>query len=478
MSSHLLLYILKRILVMVPTLFVIVLVCFLVLNFAPGKPGKAGEAAQAAGSEEARAQYRIFKETFNYDKPVLFNTYFWVERDEVLGLMETSISPSADPKDKIEAQNQLEDYGEYIVPHLIEIASQVDDFELKRLAFYQLSINGQKRNLFLGRESDVPAAIKAEQREIGRHDHQVSKWTLPEKATAEEQARLLATWREWFDTNQERFNWSSGERFSRFFTDTRFYKYMSNVIVGDLGFTIKKEPVLPEILKRVKYSFTLSMLSIFLVYLLSIPIGIFSAMRQRTAADQVMTVVLFILYSLPTFFVGTLIVQYIPNGEPLFTSGFETSVVANPNLTTGARLWDMVLHLILPVFCLTYGGLAALSRYARSGLLDVIRADYIRTARAKGLPEGIVVFKHALRNGMIPILTILGTLLPVLFGGSIVIEYIFEIDGIGRYLLQAIQLRDYTVIMGILLISAVMTLCGLLISDISYALVDPRITFD
>ena len=141
-------------------------------------------------------------------------------------------------------------------------------------------------------------------------------------------------------------------------------------------------------------------------------------------------------------------------------------------------MWEVALHLVLPVVCLTYGALAVLSRYARTGLLDVINSDYIRTARAKGLSEWVVILKHAVRNGMIPILTLLGTTLPYLVSGSIVIETIFVIDGTGSLMLTAIMTRDYNIIMGILLITSILTLVGILLSDISYALVDPRISFD
>jgi peptide/nickel transport system permease protein len=134
--------------------------------------------------------------------------------------------------------------------------------------------------------------------------------------------------------------------------------------------------------------------------------------------------------------------------------------------------------MVLPVFCLTYGALASLSRYARTGLLDVIRADYIRTARAKGLSEPMVILKHAVRNGMIPILTLLGTLLPALIGGSVVLEFVFNIPGMGLYMLNSIFLKDYNAIMALTLFSAVLTLIGILLSDISYAIVDPRISFD
>jgi peptide/nickel transport system permease protein len=146
--------------------------------------------------------------------------------------------------------------------------------------------------------------------------------------------------------------------------------------------------------------------------------------------------------------------------------------------TTLQMLGDMTWHMILPLVCLTYGGLAAISRYARTGLLDVIRSDYVRTARAKGLPEWIVIMKHAVRNGLIPILTLLGFTLPALIGGSIIIEHIFAIDGMGKLMITAIQFRDYNVIMGELLIAAVLTLFGILLSDISYALVDPRISLE
>ncbi len=135
-------------------------------------------------------------------------------------------------------------------------------------------------------------------------------------------------------------------------------------------------------------------------------------------------------------------------------------------------------HVFLPICTLSYASLAVLSRYARTGLLDVIRADYIRTARAKGLPEFIVIVKHAARNGMIPILTLLATLLPALIGGSVVVEVVFGIPGMGRYMFESINVRDYNAVMAILLISCSLTLVGMLLSDISYALVDPRISFD
>jgi peptide/nickel transport system permease protein len=158
------------------------------------------------------------------------------------------------------------------------------------------------------------------------------------------------------------------------------------------------------------------------------------------------------------------------------TSGFES--LDTTQMTTLEYIGDVAWHCVLPVLCMSYAALAALSRYARTGLLDVIRSDYVRTARAKGLPESIVILKHAARNGMIPILTLLASLLPALIGGSVVIEVVFGIPGMGSYLFESITVRDYNAVMAVLLISAALTLVGMLFSDLSYALVDPRITFD
>ena len=142
------------------------------------------------------------------------------------------------------------------------------------------------------------------------------------------------------------------------------------------------------------------------------------------------------------------------------------------------RILDHLWHLVLPVFCLTYGGFAALSRYQRAGMLEVIRQDYIRTARAKGLPEKLVIYKHAFRNSIIPIVTLLGYLLPAMFGGSVIIESIFSIPGMGQLGFEAVLSRDYPVVLAIATISALLTLFGLLVSDLLYVWVDPRITYE
>ena len=146
-------------------------------------------------------------------------------------------------------------------------------------------------------------------------------------------------------------------------------------------------------------------------------------------------------------------------------------------LNTWDQLRDVLWHITLPLMVMTYGGLAALSRYSRSGMLDVIRSDFIRTARAKGLSEPAVILRHAARNGMMPVVTLLGGILPGLIGGSVIVEYIFNIQGMGLLVIEAINGRDYNIVMAESLIVAALTLVGILVSDVLYAVLDPRISY-
>jgi peptide/nickel transport system permease protein len=293
---------------------------------------------------------------------------------------------------------------------------------------------------------------------------------------------VIDGWLRWYDAVKGRYQYDAEDKLKIFLLDTRFATYWKNLLSLDLGISlITREPVLGTMLSKLRYSLSLSLVSLALAYAISIPIGIFSAVRRDSRADRILTVALFMLHSLPSFFVATVLLYFFSEGSNwehlrLFpTGGFESPDFAE--LTSIGRIRDAMWHLVLPVICLTYGSLAALSRYMRTGLLDVISSDYVRTARAKGLPERMVIGKHALRNGLMPIITLLANLLPAVLGGSVVIEYIFGIPGIGLWTLEAIYTRDYNVIMGVQLLTTVIVLFGLLLADIGYALVDPRIRY-
>ncbi len=261
---------------------------------------------------------------------------------------------------------------------------------------------------------------------------------------------------------------------------TQYFQWLKSIVTLNFGYSLKDHrPVSQILLERVPITLQLSIISTLLVYLISIPIGVFSAVKQNTLADKITTLILFILYSLPSFWVAILLIMFFGGGDylnifPVY--GLSSEGAAN----FGIIKWilDRLWHLILPITCLTYGGLASLSRYARAGMLEVIRQDYIRTARAKGLPEKVVIFKHALRNSLIPIVTLLAYLLPGFFSGSIIIENIFSIPGMGKLAFEATLARDYPVIMAIITISSFLTLIGILLADIIYAFVDPRINYE
>lgn len=260
----------------------------------------------------------------------------------------------------------------------------------------------------------------------------------------------------------------------------QYWSWLGRLVRLDFGNSYKDmRPVRDKILETLPVTLQLNIISIFIVYLVAVPIGVYSATHQNSLADNAVTVTLFVLYSLPSFWVAMLLILYLGGGEYLnWFPIYGISSMGAGELPWYKWLLDRLWHLVLPVFCLSYGGLAGLSRYARAGMIETIRQDYIRTARAYGFRERVVIFKYAMRNSLIPLLTLLGTLLPALIGGSVIIEQIFTIPGMGRLGFEAILSRDYPLVMGILSISAFLTLLGLLLSDIMYAITDPRIRFD
>jgi peptide/nickel transport system permease protein len=260
---------------------------------------------------------------------------------------------------------------------------------------------------------------------------------------------------------------------------TRYLIWLKQIVTLNFGDSYKDHrPVIDKIKERLPITITLNILSIFFIYSISIPIGVYSAVRQKTFKERISTFFLFILYSIPSFWMAMILIFFLGGGE--FWNVFPVYGILSQgadNYSFGGKVLDFLWHITLPVFCLTYAGLASLSRFQKGSLLEVLREDYIRTARGKGLDERTVLFKHALRNSLIPIITILGAILPALIGGSVIIETIFSIPGIGQLGFEAILSRDYPLIMAITTITAFLTLIGILISDLTYVLVDPRISF-
>ncbi|MEE3331139.1 MAG: ABC transporter permease [Myxococcota bacterium] len=482
-------YVIKRLLMMIPTFLGITLLVFVVLNFAPGRPGSAnqsGDIGTDLRGEQTEASYLIFREQFNLDKPVLFNTLFALEIEDVRGPLETLVDPTVrDAATKIAAREQLDDFGGYAVPHLAAVVAQAHSAgqaSLRDTAVYFLR-KGAHQPLVRPFDPDPSPELRATNRALDAENAYVRQLRYLPGAPAEEIDNVVRLWTQWFDERAGRWQYSSRDKLRIFFFETRFANYFENLVRLDFGISlVTKEPVLDTLISKLPYSLTLSIGSLFLAYLISIPLGIASAVNKDSRVDRVATVVLFMLYSLPSFFVATLLLTLFSFGSDYEslrwfpTGGFRSRDAMQ--LTSAGQIRDIAYHLVLPMFCMTYGSLASLSRYMRTGLLDVIRSDYVRTARAKGLPEFQVIGRHAVRNGLLPILTLLAGLLPAVLGGSVIIEYIFGIPGMGLWIVDSIFARDYNAIMVVQLFSTLLVLVGILLTDLSYALVDPRIRFE
>lgn len=274
--------------------------------------------------------------------------------------------------------------------------------------------------------------------------------------------------------------WSASESWSKVPAWRQYLTWLSRVARFDFDRSFRDdEKVIDKVLDALPVTVGLNAIAIALIYCISIPLGVKAAVQRGSLFDVASSIVLFLLYSLPSFWVATLLIMNF-SSERNF-NWFDCVGMHSPghaDLSYLAWLKDWGSHLVLPITVMVYGGFASLSRYARTTMLETIAQDYIRTARAKGLSERVVIFKHALRNSMITIVTLVATLLPAMIGGSVIIEQIFSIQGMGNLGFQAILDRDYPVIMATTTFSAFLTLLGVLVSDILYVVVDPRISHE
>jgi peptide/nickel transport system permease protein len=251
-------------------------------------------------------------------------------------------------------------------------------------------------------------------------------------------------------------------------------------IRGDFGTSyLDSRPIASKLSDAIPWTLLMNVLSILIGYLIAVPMGVFSAVYKGTISDRFSTIFLFILNSLPSFWIATLLVTFITTDEygmnwfPTYGLG-----EVDDDMGFGEVFGIRAFHLVLPVFCLTYGGIAYLSRQMRAGMLTTLSQDYIRTARAKGNNEKTVIWKHAFRNSLIPIITIFSAIFPGMIAGSFILEVIFSIPGMGKLSYEALVARDFPMIFTVMMLSAILTLIGNLVADIMYSIVDPRISFE
>jgi len=265
-------------------------------------------------------------------------------------------------------------------------------------------------------------------------------------------------------------------------SENQYHKWISRIILrGDFGTSyVTQLPVANEILSHLPWTLLLTFLSTLLAFGISIPIGMYAAEKKGRFFDKFSSVGLFILFSLPNFFVASMLLVFFAN--PQFfgwfpESGVQDAVSFNDNWSLWIKMEHWAPYLVLPLITYTYSSFAFLSRQMRAGALEIFGQEYITTARAKGLPEGRVLWKHVFRNSLAPIITAFANAFPVAVTGSIIVETLFSIPGMGREIYQAVLNYDYPVVVAVFMIIGLLSLTGYLVSDVIYALTDPRVSF-
>jgi len=304
---------------------------------------------------------------------------------------------------------------------------------------------------------------------------------LPPEATDTQLEEAAGNWLLHFQLHRSQYEPSFLGRLWAVLADTQYAHMVWRLLTFQFGRSAVKtrEPVVQKIWSALVVSFPLMLMAELVIYIVAVPLGILCAVKRRTLTDRLITLGLFLLYSIPGFVAGMLFLIFLCYGD--FLKIF-------PSLglhSEGAEQWgffayllDYLWHAFLPVVCLSLFSLAGLAMYARTAMLDVLGQDYIRTARAKGLSETKVIFKHALRNALIPILTLFATFLPALLGGSVLVEYLFGIPGMGRLSWECIEQKDFPTLMALIYIDALVVMFSILLTDILYVVADPRISFE
>lgn len=501
-------YILKRLLIFIPTLIVISVFTFALSKIAPGDPVE----LRLAGGMQSQTGGQLAEK--------LAGERAYIELSEKMGLnlpaFYFSITSGAYPdtlykihrKGERETLSRLIDmYGNWQqisgYYHSVK-AMEYALFDMKRdsstfngLRLIRESCNDLYRNYEDGKikrfiaqiDSAVNMPAKVLQDSIRVEIQPLAMLQPLSKNIAESYAAVKARAApgkkylpslHWYGLKNQYHRWLFGDA-PWFGENTNPANTRKGFFRGDFGESfLDGRPVSSILLEAVKWTMVLNIISIIFAYIISVPIGVETAVKKGSTFDRVSTTLLFILYSLPSFWIATMLIVFITTpeyGMDLFPTYGTSSVNLPADASFMTRFWDTAYHLTLPVFCLTYGSFAYISRQMRGGMLNVIRQDYIRTAQAKGLSQTAVVWKHALKNSLLPIITMFANLFPLMISGSVILEVIFAIPGMGRVAYESVVARNYPVLYTVFMFSAILTMIGILVADMLYAAVDPRISF-
>ncbi|HUH74645.1 MAG TPA: ABC transporter permease subunit [Chitinophagales bacterium] len=463
-------YIFKRILIFIPTLFVISLVTFMLSVSVPGDPveqilgggGSAGEIGQSSSKLASERSYIDKRKELGLDLPIF---YFSLSNQAT---PDTLYKIHRKPH-KENLERLIQSYGNW--PQIEKYYLSVQQLELAIADLAPDSLNadakiGMRDEMFVLFNQDHPKQINSSLNKM-----KVYMGKAPSMQTIRsEYDEVVSNYQAILQEATPNKNYIPSIHF--YGANNQYHQWIVKFVVGDFGISYQDGRPVKEVLwKAVGRTLLISILSIILTYLIAVPIGVLSAKNKNSTTDQIITTVLFILYSLPSFWVATLLITFFGGGD--FFDWFPTYGLGNED----DGFWVKAHHLVLPLFCWTYGGLAFVSRQMRGSMINSLSQDYIRTSKAKGVSESGVLWKHAFKNSLLPIITLFASVFPLAISGSIVLEIIFSIPGMGKLAFDALGARNYPVVYTVVMFSAVVTMLGYLVADICYALVDPRISY-
>jgi peptide/nickel transport system permease protein len=467
-------YILKRLLIFIPTLLVISLLTFAISVNAPGDPidqminKNAGDDAGAADKIAGEKVYRETSHLYGFDLPLF---YFSISNRSV----PDTLYKIANQGHRSMLERLSSHYGNW--PRVSEYYLRLRAFESQ---LYSIPLPARNSDTLLQAKNTVTslfdtyseAKIRMLLSSLDLNTGHASAFPhLSQSLQDLEKAfQALQAHRNTLNRYLPALHWYG--------FNNQYHRWLSRFVRGDFGISYQdKRPVSSVIRDAWPWTAGISLLSVLLAYLISIPLGIRSATGRGLLSEKTTSTTLFVLYSLPNFWVATLLLIFFCGGDwfHLFPGPGAEPIPADAPLVYA--IGQVAWRLVLPLICWTYGSLAFISRQMRGGMLQELQQDYIRTARAKGLDEHTVVWKHALKNSVLPVITLFASVFPLVLSGSVVLEHIFNIPGMGQLTYEALFAKNYPVIFTVLLLSAFLTLLGNLVADLLYAWADPRISF-
>jgi peptide/nickel transport system permease protein len=466
-------YIIRRVLVFIPTLLLISLITFLISVNAPGDPveqmfnANAGDNGQVMDKLASEKAYREARHHFGLDLPLF---YFSITNATVPDTLYRIASENQ--------RNTLErlsfNYGNwpgvaayYKTLRSTELALAYTPRSKENAEALNQARNEIQRLYDMYDENRIAAGIDNLKSLQKKNSMLQDTLTIPQlEGSFYFLQRHRSIWKKYLPC----FHWYG--------LNSQYHRWLSAFVRGDFGISYQDQrPVSSSLKEAWPWTVGISLLSVLLAYLISIPLGVNAAFHKGSRSERITTATLFALYSLPGFWIGTLCVIFLCGGDWLNIFPGPGAPPIPPDAGFLYILGHMALRLLLPLICWTYGSLAFISRQMRGGILGEINQDYIRTARAKGLDEKTIVWKHAFRNAVLPLITLFATVFPLLVSGSVVLEHIFNIPGMGQLAYEALFSKNYPMLFAVFMITACMTLFGNLLADILYVAADPRISF-